>query len=130
MVQQRCFGGLIQIPEQCFQKNEELLLNCNTQKMAVDALLPSIQSLGYRWIDIRLFDQDRNCSKNNITIRPSDGDRVNGSTEPIVLKDNGAGVLLMIFGQNDWKCIVLAGEKASKSKAIEEPKGEAEKVGQ
>jgi len=108
MVLQRLEGGMpAMIPEQCTMRNEGVHFDCATIDSPVTTILPSIRSLNYRWVDIRFFDTDRNCEKNTITIQPSEGDRINGSNDPIVLGKNGAAAIVMIFGQNDWKCVVF-----------------------
>ena len=108
MVIQRLTGDThITIPEQCSMRGEEVLFNCETKNAPVNAQLPSINSLNYKWVEVRIFDADRNCGKNKITIKPSEGDRINGSSEEIVLGKNGQGAILIIFGKNDWKCIIF-----------------------
>jgi hypothetical protein len=104
---QRLTGETIaSIPEQCAIINESVMFNCATKEAPVSAELPSIKSMRTGWVDVNFFDSDRNSGKNNVTIKPAEGDRINGSTEGIVLNKNGAGAMLKIFGMNDWKCIV------------------------
>jgi hypothetical protein len=104
MVMQKCYGGAVLVPDQCNAKNENLLLNCATKAGAMEVLMPSIISLNWRWVDILVFDHENSAGKNNITIKPSEGNKINGSEEPIILKNNGAGAIFRIFGVNDWKC--------------------------
>jgi hypothetical protein len=108
MVFQRLMGDThITIPEQCSMRNEDVLFNCETKNAPVSGQLPSIKSLNYRWVNIHIFDAENNCGKNKITIKPSEGDKINGSSEEIVLGKNGQGAILIIFGKNDWKAIIF-----------------------
>ena len=97
----------IMIPEQCSQRNEGVMFHCATKDNKIEATLPSIKSLNYSWVDIKIADADGNCEENTITISPAGNDLINGKKDPIILKNNGAGVLIMPFSQTDWKCIVF-----------------------
>ena len=108
MMMQPLIGEMpVMIPEQCIQRNENVLFNCATKNAPVTANLPSIKSLNFRWVDVFIFDTARNCAKNKITIKPAEADRINGSHDPLVLDKIGAGVMLITFGINDWKCVVF-----------------------
>lgn len=115
--------AFVLIPEQCAMRNENVLFNCHAKHAPVNANMPSIKSLNYRWVDCYFFDTDLCCDKNPITIHPSEGDRINGSHDPIVLSKSGDAAILIAFGVNDWKCI-LFNTPAPEKKKVEGKKQE------
>lgn len=97
------------IPEQCRQRNEDVLFYCKTKTVdaPIRAHLPSVMSLGFQFgYNVYFFDEELNAEKNNITILAAEGDRINGKNQ-IVLNKNGMGAMIIPMGKNDWKAVVF-----------------------
>jgi hypothetical protein len=110
----------------------DVMLHVKTKENAVIVTLPSLKDeVKMRlWFKIFLFDIERNSEVNNITIRTSRNEKINGTNE-INLKLNGIGVMIQPMSTEDWMCFIpmMAGEGKVKEKSGKKEKEEPATAG-
>jgi hypothetical protein len=71
------------------------------------------------WFKIFIFDNEKNAETNNITLKASGNEKINGASE-LVFKTNGAGAIIQPIGDSDWMCFIPAMPVEIKKKKKEE----------
>jgi hypothetical protein len=111
----------LSIPDDCYQRGIDIMLHVETKKNAVVLTLPSLRDeVRMRgFFKIFLFDTERNCEVNNITIRTQRDEKMNGVSE-IVLESNGAGAMIVPVNGQDWMFFSPSTPKVEKTKKEKE----------
>lgn len=116
------------IPEDCYQRaGVNVCAQVYAKKNPVTLILPSLMGdLKMRFhFKVFVFDIERSAEENNITVKAVGDERINGASE-IVLKTNGACVIVQPVGDKDWFCFTPSMPLEVEKKKVVSKKGEEE----
>lgn len=120
-------GQPLMIPSECYERAGcDVFFYVSTKSTPMELSLPSLKDeIKMRmWFKIFIFDNEKNAETNNITLKASGNEKINGASE-LVLKTNGAAVIIQPIGDSDWMCFTPAMpveiKKKKKEEELQEP---------